>query len=116
MQRREFLMTSAAVAAMTTAPALAKKKAAAQAPLPPLLDTWKGPHGGGPAFDRVKVADFKPAILKGIAMNRAEVAKIASNPAKPNFQNTIAALEDAGRPLNRAGSIFNVYTSTMNDK
>src|SRR5262249_50033860 len=46
----------------------------------------------------------------------AEIAKIASNRAKPTFGNTIVALEDAGRPLARVGAIFNIYTSTMNDK
>jgi len=114
MHRRRFLMSSAAAAALMAAPAIGKKTAT---PVPmPLLDAWKGPHGGAPAFDRVKVGDFKPAIMRGIAMNRGEIAKIASNRAKPTFQNTIAALEDAGRPLARAGSVFNVYITTMDDK
>src|SRR5438552_17170968 len=28
----------------------------------PLLEPWSGPHGGVPPFDRVRVADFKPAL------------------------------------------------------
>jgi len=82
----------------------------------PLLAPWKGPHGGGPAFGKVKVADFKPALLEGMELNRAEIAKIAGNKTPPTFENTIAALEDAGRPLGRASSIFGIYASTMDDK
>jgi peptidyl-dipeptidase Dcp len=89
----------------------------AAAPLEmPLLAPWKGPHGGAPSFAKVKIADFKPALLKGIELNRAEIARIAGNKAAPSFENTIAALEDAGRPLGRAASIFNIYASTMDDK
>jgi peptidyl-dipeptidase Dcp len=89
----------------------------AAAPLEmPLLAPWKGPHGGAPSFAKVKVTDFKPALLEGIERNRTEIAKIAGNKAPPCFENTIAALEDAGRPLDRVSAIFNVYTSTMNDK
>jgi peptidyl-dipeptidase Dcp len=82
----------------------------------PLLAPWKGPHGGAPSFGKVKIADFKPALLEGIERNRAEIARIAGNKAPPSFENTIVALEDAGRPLDRVSAIFNIYTSTMNDK
>jgi peptidyl-dipeptidase Dcp len=82
----------------------------------PLLASWTGPHGGFPPFDKVKIADIKPALMKGMELQRAEIAQIASATEPPTFDNTIAALEDAGRPFNRAASIFNVYRSTMNDK
>ena len=82
----------------------------------PLLRSWAGPYGGVPDFTSVRVTDFKPAMLRGIELERVEIAAIANNRLPPTFANTIAALEDAGRPLGRAASIFNVYTSTMNDK
>ncbi|MBS0411991.1 MAG: M3 family metallopeptidase [Proteobacteria bacterium] len=82
----------------------------------PLLAPWTGPHGGAPAFDKVKVADFKPAIEAGIADQRAKVAAIAANKAPPTFENTIAALEDCSRPLDRVLAYFNIWTSTLNDK
>jgi peptidyl-dipeptidase Dcp len=82
----------------------------------PLLAPWTGPYGGVPDFTKVKIADFKPAIMEGIALNRDEIKKIAANKAAPTFANTVLAMEDAGRPLNRVGAIFNIYTSTMNDK
>ena len=33
----------------------------------PLLAKWEGRYGGTPLFDRVKVADFKPALEAGMA-------------------------------------------------
>ncbi|MFN0252901.1 MAG: hypothetical protein ACKV2T_38865, partial [Kofleriaceae bacterium] len=42
----------------------------------PLLAPYTGAHGGGPAFDKIKTADFKPALLKGMELARAEIAAI----------------------------------------
>ncbi|HTW35163.1 MAG TPA: M3 family metallopeptidase [Rhizomicrobium sp.] len=81
-----------------------------------LLSPWTGPCGGVPPFDKAKVDDFKPALLAGIDANRAEIASIASNPAPPDFANTIAALEDSGRALHRVGVVYGVFASTLNDK
>ncbi len=82
----------------------------------PLLAPYAGPYGGVPAFDKIKTADFKPAILKAMDAQRKEIAAITSVKAPPTFDNTIAALEDSGRPLVRAGTLFGVFTSAMNDK
>ena len=81
-----------------------------------LLSPWTGPYGGVPPFDRARVDDFKPALLTGIEENRSEIAAIAGNPELPTFENTIAALEDAGRALNRVGTVFGVFASTLSDK
>ena len=67
-----------------------------------------------PPFDRVQVADFKPALEAAMAENLAEVDRIAKDPAAPNFDNTIAALERAGRTLDRVQTIYGVFGSTMN--
>jgi peptidyl-dipeptidase Dcp len=88
----------------------------AASPTYALLAPWTGPCGGIPDFTKVKQSEFVPALKEGIAQNRAEIAKIASNKAAPTFENTILALEDTGRPLGRAATFFNIYTSTMNDK
>jgi len=64
-----------------------------------------------PEFDKIHDADFKPAIEAGIAEERAEVRKIADNPAAPTFDNTIVALERSGQLLARVYLIFNGLTS-----
>ena len=96
MQRRTFLASAAAAGA---AAALNPSFAMAQA-ANPLLQKWTGPYGGVPAFDKVKVGDFKPALEAAMARNLAEIDAITANKAAPTFENTIAALEDAGRTLN----------------
>jgi peptidyl-dipeptidase Dcp len=115
---RKFLLAGAAVGALlavglAAAPALAATKAAAAAPANPLLAKWTGPYGGVPAFDKVKIADFKPAIEAAMAENRAEIAAIANNPAKPTFKNTIEAYENAGRKLGDVSTIYGIWSSTM---
>ncbi len=82
----------------------------------PLLSPWTGPHGGLPRFDAIRIGNFKPALLKAMDLKRAEIAAIVGNTAAPTFENTIAALEDAGRPFNRVTSLFHIYRGTMSDK
>jgi peptidyl-dipeptidase Dcp len=120
VNRRNLLAAStalAATAALDPAFAAGAKKAAAAAPAGnPLLAPWKGPYGGLPPFEQIKVEQFEPGVMSGMDMTRKEIAAIANNPAKPTFENTIVALEDAGRPMSRAFSMFGVYASTMSDK
>jgi peptidyl-dipeptidase Dcp len=80
----------------------------------PLLAKWEGPYGGVPPFDRVQVDQFKPALETGMAESLAEVDRIAKDLASPTFDNTIAALERAGRTLDRVQTIYGVFGSTMN--
>ncbi|CCW31916.1 Peptidyl-dipeptidase dcp [Xenorhabdus nematophila F1] len=64
-----------------------------------------------PPFDKVKEADYAPAIAAGIKQKLAEVAKIANNPAPPNFKNTFVALEKSGAMLTRVMNVFGAMTS-----
>jgi peptidyl-dipeptidase Dcp len=81
----------------------------------PILAPWEGPHGGYPPFDRISGTDIKAALVKGMEQKRAEIAAIAARTDAPTFENTILALEDAGRPLSQAGNVFGIFRSTMND-
>src|SRR3989338_4795792 len=90
MPRTRLLVIAAAVVALAATPLKAEN---------PLLEKWTGPYGGVPSFDRVKVADFKPALETAMAENLKEIDAIAKNPAKPDFKNTIAAMEREGKPL-----------------
>ena len=88
---------------------------AATAAHPSWIGPWAGPWGGVPPFDRVKPQDLGPALEAGIAANLAELERIANDPAPPTFENTIAALERAGRMLDRAATVYGVFSSTLND-
>lgn len=80
----------------------------------PLLSLWAGPYGGVPAFDKYKVADFKPAIEAAMAENLNEIDAIANNTAKPTFENTMIPLEQSGATLSRIARIFELYSSSLN--
>jgi peptidyl-dipeptidase Dcp len=80
-----------------------------------LLAPWAGPFGGVPPFDRVRVQDLQPALEAGMAEQLAEIDRIANDPAAPTFANTLAAMERTGRALDRVSTIYNIYSSTMND-
>ena len=59
-----------------------------------------------PRFDQIRDDDFLPAFEQGIAEHRKEIEAIAANPDKPSFDNTIVAMERAGRTLGRVQTIF----------
>ncbi|MBJ6116704.1 M3 family metallopeptidase [Pontibacter sp. BT310] len=79
----------------------------------PLLKEWTGPYGGVPAFDKMSLADLKPAMEKGMALNLAEIEAIANNPAPATFENTIEAMERAGEELNRAFTYYGIWSSNV---
>ncbi|RZK11228.1 MAG: M3 family peptidase, partial [Hymenobacter sp.] len=83
---------------------------------PPLLAPWGGPHGGVPAFDKVKVSDFKPALEAAMAESLAEINAIANNPKPATFDNTIVAMERSGGTLDRVQAEYGVWKTTLNDK
>ena len=69
-----------------------------------------------PAFDKVKDADFRPAILEAMKRHLAEIDAIVNDTAPPTFENTIVALEKSGRDLTRVSSWFyNMTGSATND-
>jgi peptidyl-dipeptidase Dcp len=63
-----------------------------------------------PPFDKIKDADFAPALEAGMKQQLAEADKIANNPKPPTFDNTIVALERSGQLLTRAAQSFALLT------
>jgi peptidyl-dipeptidase Dcp len=59
-----------------------------------------------PDFSKIKDTDYLPALLAGIALQKAEIARIANNPAPANFENTVVAMERSGALLERANLAF----------
>lgn len=106
-QKEEPKVTSSA----STAPAATNASPAVETN--PLLAKWTGPYGGVPAFDKVKVSDFQPALEAAMAENLREIAAIANNPDAPTFENTIAAMDDAGRRFHDVITIYGIWSGTM---
>ena len=80
-----------------------------------LLEPWAGPYGGVPPFDKAKPDLLAPALEAGMAEHLAELERIANDPSPPNFANTIAAMERSGRALDRAGTVYSIYSATLSD-
>ena len=71
----------------------------------PLLSEWAGALEL-PPFEAIRPGHFRPAFDRALADHRAEIDAIAENPAPPDFENTIAALERSGRRLERVAGVF----------
>ena len=78
-----------------------------------LLAEWVGPYGGVPAFDQMDLEIVKPALETGMALHLEEVDAIGNNPESPNFENTIVALEDVGRDLDRAYTYYRIWSANL---
>ncbi len=80
----------------------------------PLLKPWTGPHGGVPPWNLVRSEEFVTAFDAAIDQANADIKVITDNSEKPSFENTIVAMERAGRTLSRLSAIFFVYASNLN--
>lgn len=69
------------------------------------LTAWEGPLGL-PDFMRIQDDDFGPVFDAAFAAHEAEIDAIASDKAEPTIENTLAALELSGLPLERVSSVF----------
>jgi peptidyl-dipeptidase Dcp len=79
----------------------------------PLLRPWTGPFGGVPPFDAVTVGSFEPAFDEAMRLSLLEIDRIAKSVEQATFDNTIVALERAGRMLARVSSVWGVWSGTM---
>nr|WP_255402342.1 M3 family metallopeptidase [Tenacibaculum sp. SG-28] len=61
---------------------------------------------GAPDFNNIQPQHFLPAILKAMQLQENEILEITNNSALPSFENTILALEESDRVLDRVRSIF----------
>ena len=78
-----------------------------------LLQEWTGPYGGVPAFDKMNIADIKPAIEKGMEEKLLEIDAITSNTEPATFENTIVPLEKSGETLDRIFSYYGIWSANM---
>ena len=77
----------------------------------PLLSAWTGPYGL-PPFEAIEAGHFEPAFDAALAAHRAELDAIASQPAAPTVDNTLAALDRAGRALTALEHLFSTLSAS----
>lgn len=61
---------------------------------------------GVPPFDQIKVADYKPAFLRGMEEQMKEIEAIVSNTSEPTFENTLVAFDRSGELLSKVAYAF----------
>jgi len=72
---------------------------------------------GLPDFTAIRTEHYRPALLAGMAAERAEVEAIATDPAEPTVENTLVALERSGHLLHVAATVFyNVASADSTDE
>ena len=71
----------------------------------PFFEVWTTPFEI-PPFDRIETGHFREAYDVALSAHKAEIAAIINDPARPDFENTIVAMERAGEALKRVGSVF----------
>ena len=71
----------------------------------PLLRAWQTPFET-PPFTEIAPAHFMPAFEQAFADHAAEIAAITHDPAAPDFNNTITALERSGKLLSKVAAVF----------
>ncbi len=78
----------------------------------PFDTAWDTPFGT-PPFEKIKVHHYKPALKKGMKLQKQAIDAIINNPETPDFENTIAALEFSGLQLMRVQDVFYNMTESM---
>lgn len=82
----------------------------------PLLQPYHTLHDTTP-FDRIGLEDYEPAIRKGMEAEDAEIQQIINNPEAPTFENTVLALEQSGKLLDRVTTVlFNLMSAETCDE
>jgi peptidyl-dipeptidase Dcp len=113
---RTLLLTTAATVAMIASPAAAAaptKTSASASAILPASNPFASPstlYMQAPDFSKIKDSDYLPAIMAGMAQQKAEVTQIANNPAPPTFNNTLVPLERSGQLLERALLAFSAVS------
>ncbi|MFT4222771.1 M3 family metallopeptidase [Dysgonomonas sp.] len=80
----------------------------------PFFSEFNTPDGV-PPFDKISAGHYLPAFEEGMKRHSAEIDSIINNTEAPSFENTIVALDHAGRMLGRVSATFSVMTGTMSD-
>lgn len=116
MKKSNLILAGALVLTMFSCKKETEEKTTAMNDNPLLAETFDTPYGV-PPFDLIKDEHFEPAILEGIKQHQAEIDAIANSTEEPTFENTIEAMENAGKLLGRNARIFyNLTSANTNDK
>ena len=103
-------LMAAGLAVVLGACSSSKKSDVAETTPNPFFTEYTTPFGV-PPFDKIEVAHYKPAFLKGMEEHKKEIDTIVNNTEEPTFENTIVALDQSGELLNKVLYAFSGQSS-----
>ncbi|MBD5366394.1 MAG: M3 family metallopeptidase [Bacteroides sp.] len=65
-----------------------------------------------PPFESITYADYLPAFEAGIKEAQADIDAIVANPDTPTFENTIVAMDQSGKILERVSLVFGALSES----
>ncbi len=71
----------------------------------PFFSEFQTPYGV-PPFDRIQTEHYMPAFEEGMKQHNAEIGIIARSDQAPTFENTLVALDNSGKVLERVSTVF----------
>ena len=80
----------------------------------PLLTDFTTPHQT-PPFDKIKAEHYEPAFDAAIEEAQRDIDRIANSKEAPTFENTIVALDAAGKRLGDVSGIFFNLNACLTD-
>lgn len=101
---------AAGLAVVLGACSSSKKSDVATDTLNPFFSEYTTPFAV-PPFDKIEVAHYKPAFLKGMEENKKEIDAIVNNAEEPTFANTIVAFDQTAELLAKVSYAFGGQSS-----
>ncbi len=99
---KSYIMAAFAAAAIAGMPTAANADTVRENPfLAPYTNKYEIPP-----FDKIQNSDYMPALRAAIAAHDAEIAAIVNNPEAPTFANTIEALDNSGKLLDKVANVY----------
>lgn len=80
----------------------------------PFFSEYTTPNGV-PPFDKIEAEHYMPAFEEAMKQHNTEIEAIVNNTESPTFENTIVALDNSGRMLDRVGAALAIMTGTCSD-
>lgn len=71
----------------------------------PFSTSWDTPFGL-PPFAEIAPEHYRPAFDRALAAHSAEIEAVADQADEPTFENTVVAIESAGRALRDVSAVF----------
>jgi peptidyl-dipeptidase Dcp len=76
-----------------------------------LLKAWDGPYEGVPNFENMDLKDLEPAMDYAMEKHLSEIEDIANSREPATFENTIEAMERAGKLMDRVYTYYGIWSS-----